>query len=230
MDWQAHPQGLYYEQRRAASEDVERKTRRALAMHLDAGGGLGLMARLAVDEQSYRVAQQWRVAVIAAQPIGIRKSSQPSQLVQPGDSQAQVYRFHVDAVSGENAIVSVSREGDSQIARITLDSKRRLLASAAVNGPGAGFDLFPMSIPSVPESLGDAASRVHEVEVLPALPAPLRALKDQLASFSPGMRALSFRGEDAFARAVEVVWRKGDPWPLYMRGPAGVAVLLREAP
>ena len=63
----------------------------------------------------------------------------------------------------------------------------------------------------------------------PEIPTPLEAyLKHAALTHIPRESMRLYETDDFFGRAIEVIWSRKSPWPLYTRSPLGITLLLEE--
>lgn len=188
-----------------------------------------LLEQLELGQSKFvKPGQEWWLAVRLTTPELARMMAGTG--TQPGTAEASLkyYQFKVQSVSGDQARIQVFVDG-RQTFDVTLNSRWQVTAQQTPlggNALGLPLDYFPVGLPVLPDP-DDSSIRVARGS--PTLPSGPSARESRPVSFSD-RDALEFIGIDGFGREVKVAWRKGDPWPAYMSGPAGVAVLLQEAP
>ena len=172
-------------------------------------------ARLALDPRSYRPGQEWWVA--AALPRATAVINAPA-------GGLTIFHFMVTRV-GTDATVEVRRDG-TKMAILGIGGAGRVTFKERISS-AAGLDQFPLTLPhsAAIESPGSAGSGAYAWDRLPEV---LEQLGPRIARPDPALLTAIF-SEDAFARPLTVVWHRGDPWPRYMSGAAGTAVLLKGA-
>ena len=202
------------ENKRIADEYAARKKLRAQAAPLET-------PRADWQPYSYKVGDRWTVAVLLLGAPTPPVNSQTPRGASAASSNVALYHFTVRFVAGEVFHAEVEREGVAGSGLIVAD-RRGHVRAVPIELPSVGIDLFPANVPQFD------SGTVKPGRALPEAPPELRPLS---AKFEPTAESSSvqFTAEDAMGRAVEVLWKKQTPWPAYMRGPAGISYLLREA-
>lgn len=223
-EFRAHGRDNYRSEREMASQSVTAKERKEQArreMQKSEAGLAPPASALDFAHNPLKLGETWRVAANLSQAKQARKSELHPHNNERDNTHTDsvvIIRFEVIRVEPEVATLKITRPESLDLI-VRMDQKRRATLS-----PGShlqGLDGFPLVIPSF-----DAVSaQTKSLDNVP-LPAGLKKFDAQRIK-GPG---IAFTGEDSFSRPIEVIWRKGDPWPAYMSGPAGTAVLLMEGP
>jgi hypothetical protein len=134
----------------------------------------------------------------------------------------------------DQSSVEVTRDDGVQT-RLQLDQNRHAIKISSLGGL-TGLNDFPLAVPRLDPLLERDSILEERTQPLPKLSseqraafkkAKMKAIVDEL-NISPNDGSLVWlKGQDDFAREVRVLWRKGDPWPLYQECDAGAAYLAR---
>lgn len=203
------------------------------------GSASSAIAVLGLRQRFYQTGDAWSVAYTPSDNPDVRRSSSPAELVavkrKPvyfdykvvGIDAQRLARIEVRQRVGENEMAIDSRIDhmilvvNPQFVTVRKEvhfRDGRPAAVMATNGQAnvsTGFSAYPVDLPTLNGSEG---------ETLRDVPSELKKISDFDAK-----RALDFHANDLYARPVRAIWRDGDLWPIYVKTPAGTAILVSSA-
>lgn len=223
----------------------QREAEAERAFQPGAQGAVSAMERAlgSIYQREYQVGDSWKVIAGSVAP--------PSVAMVPGNggdeervNRLGLFKYEVVEATPERIALKVTQlEGmglkpaDPKVesVRIVLDRRLRQVSksysmvgradevavASTMRSRISGLEAFPLDLPEI------LTAERKEPEKLPELPAALRKLANQ-AKYAPNPnRATWFEQQDAFGRPQEMLWQAGDAWPVYLRTPQGVAILVR---
>ncbi|MCM2279334.1 MAG: hypothetical protein NDJ89_14760 [Oligoflexia bacterium] len=194
----------------------------------------------------YRPGESWLVAATHLSPTAMRMTDDPRTL-DPGKGLSGVFRYEVLEVKTAPAVeitvritqlaayglapvdpriasLELTFSGATQQTRKAYRAVGRAepieVAPEALRAHTSILEFFPLDVPEI------ATAEAQRRDSFPSLPETLAGIRASAgAPPSPGP-GIWYEQDDFFGRPIQALWRKGDPWPAYLKTPGGVAILL----
>ncbi len=223
---------LYLESLKIADRHVQKQKSVS-----DRAGALSTSMLRSLYGKYYKIGETWKVAALRSDSTMARKVSDAEQL-QPRADRVIILQYEVvDMKNGPNprAVVEVTQlneEGypivDASVEKIILTIDDQLAESTAkyifkdTKKTASSLELFPIEVPTL--ATADQLTRT----AAPDLPSALKGVASK-HGYNPKLSQSSwFEEDDAFGRAVKILWQHGDPWPAYLKTSNGVSILLSK--
>ena len=238
----AAPPEYYLEALRAAQAKVDRG---AAASRPAPTTGLRASAALATPS-TYRVGDHWDV-------IAWSETSPQARMVPPPEGRAApeptgrlgyfryeviqatpVVRLRVSPlevagvphpdrrIEALELTLDSSRQVTDKVYHLTGNKIRARVSAQGVHSRISALELFPLDLPEL------ATAEPTAWTALPSLPYGLASLSARFPLTADPARSTWFEQDDFFGRPVQVLWQQGDPWPRYLKTPAGIALLVTD--
>lgn len=197
-----------------------------------------------ITGRGYQVGDHWEVAAVRIENPMARMISDPDRL-QPSYSAAAFFRYTVreaENAPGGKLVVTVEQiatpsapiidpkvsaviltlASDSTQTRKEYQIGRKIVSVSpeGVRSPITSLEFYPLDLPEI------RTAEALSGRSMPELPARLQqAVAGRVANVDSAS-AIWFEQDDFFGRPVQALWRKGAPWPTYLKTANGIAVLL----
>ena len=199
----------------------------------------------------YRVGDSWDIAAYYAQSAQMRMMS-PDPTHPAPKGLAGLFRYEVVEVEPSAisvAVTQLSEDGirivDPRIEKVLFrfdggmhqlskeyvfrkdlktDGEPVAVSPNGLRSRMTQLELFALDVPE----LGAADKSTLKAESLPQLPHELAKVAERSGWKARVRAAAAMEQDDFFGRQVQMLWRRGDPWPAYLQTSMGTSILIRR--